>query len=271
MVEGHAVQRLATAHRAILLRRAFRADSPNGRFTDGAAAINGRVLVRVEAPLAGGLVGLASASVATTGGPTLYTDALARLGPDPLRADATAARFLHRLATTDRSVGAVLMDQTAIAGVGNIFRSEVCYKSRVHPDQPGRELPTATAAAVWAHAVDLLQRGYLDGAIVTTDGAVAAVGRRRKTAAAAGAADDAEAVATLPGGGAAAGADWSPASAGLRRSTLLPAGLAINGELPAPALEGDSEWDLPPPGSAKRRLSGGGGGPESRSSRRRTA
>jgi hypothetical protein len=49
MVEGHAVQRLASAHRAALLRRAFRADSPNGRFADGAAAIDGRVLSRVEA------------------------------------------------------------------------------------------------------------------------------------------------------------------------------------------------------------------------------
>jgi hypothetical protein len=49
MVEGHAVQRLAAAHRATLLRRAFRADSPNGRFAEGASAIDGRTLERVEA------------------------------------------------------------------------------------------------------------------------------------------------------------------------------------------------------------------------------
>lgn len=49
MVEGHAVQRLAAAHRANLMRRVFRADSPNGRFDAGAAAIDGRVLARVEA------------------------------------------------------------------------------------------------------------------------------------------------------------------------------------------------------------------------------
>lgn len=49
MVEGHAVHRLAAAHRANLVRRAFRADSPNGRFEAGASAIDGRVLARVEA------------------------------------------------------------------------------------------------------------------------------------------------------------------------------------------------------------------------------
>ncbi|OSX70397.1 hypothetical protein BU14_0769s0004 [Porphyra umbilicalis] len=271
MVEGHAVQRLATAHRAQLLRRAFRAESPNGRFAAGAAAIDGRVLVRVEAagdggrrrrptaaavaaaaaaaadaadaaaadadaaavaadaaalaaeevvvvhihfgmsgqfrtagggrpvpdarpttrlrlmeldaaggaPRTDGLVGLVSAQLLVAGGPALYADAVRRLGPDPLRGDAVASRFLDTLASTDRSVGAVLMDQSAVAGVGNIFRSEICHKARVHPDEPGRRLSPATAAAVWAHTVDLLQRGYLDGAIVTTDGAVAAAGRRR--------------------------------------------------------------------------------------------
>ncbi|GAB0498730.1 hypothetical protein MMPV_010078 [Pyropia vietnamensis] len=208
MVEGHAVQRLATTHRAVLLHRMFRADSPNGRFSAGAAAIDGRVLVRVEAigknlfhfyarrgvagpstrlppdddlvvvhlhfgmsgqfrtaggpggrpppdarpttrlrlveaapdgaPLPGGLVGLVSVSVATAGGPKLFTDALTRPRPRPAARRCSGGSLPDRLAATDRSVGAVLMDQTAIAGVGNIFRSEVCHKARVHPDEPGR-------------------------------------------------------------------------------------------------------------------------------------
>ena len=107
-----------------------------------------------------------------------YADAVGRLGPDPLRGNAVASRFLATLASTDCSVREVLTDQSAVAGVGNIFRSEICHQPRVHPDEPGRRLSPAMAATVWALTVDLLKRGYLDGAIATTDGAVAATGLR---------------------------------------------------------------------------------------------
>jgi formamidopyrimidine-DNA glycosylase len=49
MVEGHSVHRLAAAHTARLVGRAFKATSPNGRFTDGARAINNRSMSRIEA------------------------------------------------------------------------------------------------------------------------------------------------------------------------------------------------------------------------------
>ena len=49
MVEGHSVHRLASAFRSKLVGRKFAASSPNGRFVEGAAAINGRTLMRMEA------------------------------------------------------------------------------------------------------------------------------------------------------------------------------------------------------------------------------
>lgn len=49
MVEGHSVHRLASAFRSKLVGRKFTASSPNGRFSEGAAAINGRTLMRMEA------------------------------------------------------------------------------------------------------------------------------------------------------------------------------------------------------------------------------
>ena len=49
MVEGHQVQRVAHYHRKILLGKCFKATSPNGRFAEGARAINNRPLQRVEA------------------------------------------------------------------------------------------------------------------------------------------------------------------------------------------------------------------------------
>jgi formamidopyrimidine-DNA glycosylase len=49
MVEGHSVHRLASRFRTKLVGRKFTASSPNGRFTDGAAAIDGKELSRMEA------------------------------------------------------------------------------------------------------------------------------------------------------------------------------------------------------------------------------
>lgn len=48
MVEGHGVARVAAAHRRLLLGKAFKATSPNGRFADGARLIDRRRLSRIE-------------------------------------------------------------------------------------------------------------------------------------------------------------------------------------------------------------------------------
>ena len=47
---------------------------------------------------------------------------LLTLGPDPLREDADAERLWQSCKTTRKSVGQVLMDQSLVAGVGNILR-----------------------------------------------------------------------------------------------------------------------------------------------------
>ena len=48
MVEGHQCHRVAASHRQTLLGKAFTAVSPNGRFKEGAAAINQKPLTRIE-------------------------------------------------------------------------------------------------------------------------------------------------------------------------------------------------------------------------------
>jgi formamidopyrimidine-DNA glycosylase len=49
MVEGHSVHRVAKMHRDRLVGKRFHASSPNGRFTEGAAAIDNKVFLRIEA------------------------------------------------------------------------------------------------------------------------------------------------------------------------------------------------------------------------------
>lgn len=49
MVEGHQVHRTAASHRKLLVGKRFQASSPNGRLSDGAAAVDGLVLTSVDA------------------------------------------------------------------------------------------------------------------------------------------------------------------------------------------------------------------------------
>ena len=91
---------------------------------------------------------------------------VADLGTDPLREDADFERLWDACCTPGKRggntpIGAVLMDQHKIAGVGNIFRTEILYKARVHPDQPAGSIGRPTLERVWQHTVDLMRRGVV--------------------------------------------------------------------------------------------------------------
>jgi formamidopyrimidine-DNA glycosylase len=56
------------------------------------------------------------------------------LGPDPLRRDFSSKEFLRRLEQyPSKEIGEVLLDQQVIAGVGNILRIEILFRSHIHP------------------------------------------------------------------------------------------------------------------------------------------
>jgi endonuclease-8 len=94
----------------------------------------------------------------------------ARLGPDPLRDDADPAAFLEALARTRAPIGAVLLDQSVIAGVGNVYRAEVLHLLGLHPLTPAREVARPQARALWKLLAGLLRRGVEERRIVTTRG-----------------------------------------------------------------------------------------------------
>jgi endonuclease VIII len=59
---------------------------------------------------------------------------LSHLGPDVLGQDWDAAEATRRLtASPEREVGEALIDQTVMAGPGNVYRSEVCFLAGVDP------------------------------------------------------------------------------------------------------------------------------------------
>ncbi|KAK9845072.1 hypothetical protein WJX74_010237 [Apatococcus lobatus] len=216
MVEGHQCHRVAHAHRKLLMGKRFTAESPNKRFADGASALDGKPLTRIEVhgknlfyffgegeelvvmhvhfgmsgafktlSLPGpeprettrliltnkpmGLTLHLSAMTVAHGGMDLYEARKAKLGPDPLREDADVEKVWTRVQGSRKPIGQLLMDQDAVAGLGNIYRAEVLFKAGVHPEQPGNTMDRAAFDRVWRHSVLLLQRGFQTGSILTVD------------------------------------------------------------------------------------------------------
>jgi formamidopyrimidine-DNA glycosylase len=93
---------------------------------------------------------------------------LARLGPDPLRRGADGVRAYSRIGRSRTPIGALLMDQSVLAGVGNVFRAELLFRHRVSPFRPGRELGAEAWALMWSDLVTLMRAGVRLGRIVTT-------------------------------------------------------------------------------------------------------
>ncbi|WP_116044881.1 Fpg/Nei family DNA glycosylase [Amycolatopsis palatopharyngis] len=91
----------------------------------------------------------------------------ARLGPDPLRRDARPDEAWERISRSRSSVAALLMDQSVLAGVGNVYRAEVLFRHGVAPMLPGRSLDRSLWTGIWADLVVLMRAGVRTGRIDT--------------------------------------------------------------------------------------------------------
>jgi endonuclease VIII len=91
----------------------------------------------------------------------------ARLGEDPLRPDAAPDRAWARISRSRAPLATLLMDQSVIAGVGNVYRAEVLFRHRLDPQLPGKSLRKPQWDAMWADLVALMREGVRTGRIDT--------------------------------------------------------------------------------------------------------
>ncbi|OOB90027.1 Fpg/Nei family DNA glycosylase [Rathayibacter sp. VKM Ac-2630] len=256
MPEGHSVHRIALQFERDVVGHAVAVSSPQGRFVEGAAVLDGRtvfestavgkhLLLRFEGDLflhvhlglygawdflghvsplfpdgrAGSSIGAprrrravrlsetehetdsdldefppppvgavrvrlqTEETVADLRGPTAcevmdpsqVETLLARLGPDPAADDSDAARdrFVTRLRKTATPVGLVLMDQSVVSGIGNIYRAELLYRAALDPHTPGKQVPFELANKLWADWALLLEDGIRTGMMITRRGLTA--------------------------------------------------------------------------------------------------
>jgi formamidopyrimidine-DNA glycosylase len=71
-----------------------------------------------------------------------------RIGVEPLESAFTTARFARALEGRRAPIKAALLDQKAVAGVGNIYADEALWRARIHPLRPAGELEPHEVAAL---------------------------------------------------------------------------------------------------------------------------
>ena len=94
-----------------------------------------------------------------------------RLGPDPLRADGDIEVFVAGVRRRRRPIGELLMDQSVISGVGNIFRAETLLRCGVSPFRAGDRLSADRVRRLWRDLVPLMEYGVATGFITTVEAA----------------------------------------------------------------------------------------------------
>ncbi|HHU46081.1 MAG TPA: Fpg/Nei family DNA glycosylase [Actinomycetales bacterium] len=93
--------------------------------------------------------------------------AIAKVGEDPLRADASPGGLVARVRRSRRPIGALLVDQGLYAGVGSIYRTETLFRLGIHPLTTGAELDAGTIDAIWDDLRELMRDGVRVGRIDT--------------------------------------------------------------------------------------------------------
>jgi endonuclease VIII len=95
-----------------------------------------------------------------------------RLGPDPLVDSPKKGeqRFVDRVRTKPTPIGLLLMDQSVVAGIGNVYRAELLFRARLDPHTPGRLVPEETLRALYRDWAKLLTLGVQLGQMMTMDG-----------------------------------------------------------------------------------------------------
>jgi endonuclease-8 len=92
---------------------------------------------------------------------------IGRIGPDLLRKDADPTNFFERISRSRAKIGTLLMDQSVVAGIGNIYRTEVLWRQFVHPNKRGKELDRSQIENLWNDARALLEVGVKHNKIIT--------------------------------------------------------------------------------------------------------
>lgn len=96
---------------------------------------------------------------------------LSKLGPDILDASLTRAGIVERLRNPrfcNRAFGALYLDQSFLAGLGNYLRSEILWAARVHPRLRPADVDERVLGRVADRTLTISRRSYRSGGLTVT-------------------------------------------------------------------------------------------------------
>ena len=104
--------------------------------------------------------------------PAEVDQAVHKLGPDPANANNAAemARFVDRAHKKKTPIGLVLMDQSIVAGIGNVYRAEMLFRAELDPHAHTNTLDRTVLESLWDDWAHLLDIGITVGQMMTIDG-----------------------------------------------------------------------------------------------------
>lgn len=82
-----------------------------------------------------------------------------KLGPEPLSSNFTFEAFWEMLHAKSRALKPLLLDQTFLAGLGNIYVDEALWEAYLHPLQPAKDLTPHQAKLLHHAIIHVLKRG----------------------------------------------------------------------------------------------------------------
>ena len=99
-----------------------------------------------------------------------HSPLIAHLGPEPLDASTTVTLFKTQLLKKPKSkIKTVLLDQTIIAGIGNIYSDELLWLSKVHPESRVGNVPPTLFPILFKNTQKVLHDGLKFGGDSTSD------------------------------------------------------------------------------------------------------
>jgi len=88
---------------------------------------------------------------------------VAHIARDPLDPAFSDPAFRAALARKDSAIKRVLLDQTVVSGIGNIYADEALWAARIHPETLARSLPTRAANRLLAEVRAVLEKALAEG------------------------------------------------------------------------------------------------------------
>lgn len=101
---------------------------------------------------------------------TLHLERLSHLGPEPLEISFTLSLFKARLMKSPaRAIKTVLMDQSIIAGIGNIYSDEMLHRAHILPTRTAKSLTVSEFSVLFKAMKEVLLKGIDFGGDSTSD------------------------------------------------------------------------------------------------------